>query len=55
MAQGGFVVRIDGKEVGACYAVALDYDKGFYRLNNDEPRGIPDGATNITIEIIREE
>jgi len=54
MAEGGFVVKIDGREVGACYAVTFDYDKGVYRLNNDEPRGIPDNAKKITVEIVRE-
>jgi len=55
MADGGFVVKIDGKEVGACYAVTLDYDKGCYRLNNAKPRGLPAKAQKITIEIVREE
>jgi len=26
MAEGGLVVKIDGKDVGACYAVTFDYD-----------------------------
>lgn len=53
MAEGGFLVRFDEKEVQRCYAVAFDYDEWVYTINNQEKTAMPEGATKITIEIER--
>lgn len=50
MAEGGFVVKFDGKEVERCYAVAFDYDDWQYTINNTEKRKLP-SVQNITIEV----
>ena len=36
MAEGGFLVKFDGKEIGRCYAVAFDYDERQYTINDTE-------------------
>ena len=33
MAEGGFLVKFDGKEVARCFAVAFDYDDWQYVIN----------------------
>jgi hypothetical protein len=33
MAEGGFLVKFDGKEVARCFAVAFDYDEWQYAIN----------------------
>lgn len=49
MAEGGFLVKFDGKEAARCYAVAFDYDEWQYTINNTEKRELP-RVKNITIE-----
>lgn len=51
MAEGGFVVKLDGKEVTRCYAVAFDYDDWQYVINNTEKKELPAGTKKITVEI----
>jgi hypothetical protein len=51
MPDGGFVVKINGKEVSRCYAVAFDYDEWQYKINNEEVKPLPDNVENISIEI----
>ncbi len=53
MADGGFLVKFDGKKVVRCYAVAFDYDERSYAVNNQEKKKIPKGVKKITIEIER--
>jgi len=36
MAEGGFLVKFDGKEAFRCYAVAFDYDERQYIVNDTE-------------------
>lgn len=50
MAEGGFLVKFDGKEVARCYAVAFDYDEWQYRINNSEKCELPP-IKNISIDI----
>ena len=50
MADGGFLVKFDGKEVARCYAVAFDYDDRQYTINNTEKRELPP-VQSITIEV----
>ena len=52
MAEGGFLVKFDGKEVARCYAAAFDYDEWQYTINNTETKPLPGGVgiINITVE-----
>jgi len=50
MAEGGFLVKFDGKEVTRCYAIAFDYDEWQYTINNTEKRELPP-VKNISIEL----
>ena len=52
MAEGGFLVKFDGKEVTRCYAVAFDYDEWQYTVNNIEKKEMPPVKT-ITVEVER--
>ena len=51
MPDGGFVVRINGKEVSRCYAIAFDYDEWQYTINNKETKKLPEDTESIAIEI----
>jgi len=51
MAEGGFLVKFNGKEVARCYAVAFDYDERQYIINNTEKKELPPGVKDISIEI----
>jgi len=53
MAEGGFLVKFDGKEVARCYAVAFDYDERQYTINETEKLKLPAGVENISIEVER--
>jgi len=50
MAEGGFLIKFDGKEAGRCYAVAFDYDEWSYIINGKEKKKIP-AVKSITIEV----
>jgi len=49
MAEGGFLVKFDGKEVERCYAVAFDYDLREYTINNTEPKKLPVDLETIVV------
>ena len=51
MADGGFVVKINGKELHRCYAIAFDYDERQYTVNDKETLPLPEGTESISIEI----
>ena len=51
MADAGFLVKFDGKEVERCYAVAFDYDDWQYTVNDTEKHELPAGVKKITIEV----
>ena len=53
MAEGGFLVKIDGKEVTRCFAVAFDYDEWQYIINDKEKKELPAGVETITITVER--
>lgn len=50
MADGGFLVKFDGKEIERCYAAAFDYDDWQYTINEKEKKAFPVGIKTITIE-----
>ncbi len=54
MAEGGFLVKFDGKEVERCYAVAFDYDDWQYVVNGTEKKKLPGDVKAITIEVERQ-
>ena len=51
MADGGFLVKFDGKEVTRCFAVTFDYDERQYIINGTEKKELPAGVKNISIEV----
>lgn len=51
MADGGFLVKINGKKLRRCYAIAFDYDEWNYTVNNEKPKHLPKGTKSITVEI----
>ncbi len=51
MAEGGFLVKFDGKEVTRCYAVAFDYDDRQYIINGTEKKELLSGVEKISIEV----
>lgn len=53
MAEGGFLVKFDGKEVARCFAVAFDYDDWQYTVNGSKKKELPAGLETISIEIER--
>ena len=53
MADGGFLVKFDGKEVARCYAIFFDFDEHEYILNKREHRELPVSVKSITIDVER--
>ena len=51
MADGGFLVKFDGKDAVRCYSVAFDYDEWQYTINETEKKELPAGVESITIEV----
>jgi hypothetical protein len=54
MAEGGFLVKFDGKEAFRCYAVAFDYDEWKCMINGgQEQKDFPAGLKEIRIKLER--
>ena len=51
MADGGFLVKMNGKELCRCYAIALDYDDWKYTVNGTETKALPEGTESISVEV----
>lgn len=51
MADGGFLVKFDGKEVERCYAVSFDYDDWQYVVNGTEKKELTAGVKTITVVV----
>ena len=51
MAEGGFLVKFDGKEAERCYSVSFDYDDWQYVVNGTEKKKLPEGVKSIAIVI----
>jgi len=50
MADGGFLVKFDGKVAFRCANVSFDYDEFTYKRNNEEPKDFPkEGIKKIEI------
>jgi len=50
MAEGGFLIKFDGKEVERCFAAAFDYDDWSYTINRKEKKELPK-VKLITVEV----
>ena len=50
MAEGGFLVKFDGKKAIRCYAASFDYDEWQYTINETEKRKLPP-VKKISIEV----
>jgi hypothetical protein len=53
MAEGGFLVKFDGKEVERCFAVSFDYDDWQYVVNGTKKKKLPAGVESITVVVER--
>jgi len=53
MARGGFLVKLDDKEIARCYAISLDYDKHKYVINEKEEYELSADVRSVTVEIER--
>ena len=51
MADGGFLVKFDGKKIERCYAVSFDYDDWQYTINETDKKELPAGVKKISIEV----
>lgn len=51
MADGGYVVKFDGKLAKRCYAVAFDYNRDEVTFNNGDAEQLPKGLKEITIKL----
>lgn len=51
MADGGFLVKFDGKKADRGYAVEFNYDEWYWVLNGKEKKKLPKGTKKITIEV----
>ncbi len=51
MADGGFLIKFDGKEIKRCYAVSFDYDMHEYIINEKERFELPVEVSTITLEV----
>jgi len=50
MADGGFLVKFDGKDAFRCYAVSFHYDEWQYIVNDTEKHELP-AVEKISIEV----
>ena len=51
MAEGGFVIKFDGKESERCFSVSFDYDVYEYAVNGADPKPLPEGVGKIEIAV----
>jgi hypothetical protein len=49
MAEGGFLIKFDGKEVCRCLAVAFDYDEWQYTINEIAKKKLPEDLATISV------
>ena len=51
MADGGFVIKFDGKEAERCFSCSFDYDEYEYMVNGAERKELPEGVGKIEIVV----
>lgn len=51
MADGGFLIKFNGKKEVRCYKVAFSYDDWTYTTNFDNPKPLPDELKEISVEL----
>ncbi|MBL0059061.1 MAG: hypothetical protein IPP35_08120 [Elusimicrobia bacterium] len=49
MADGGFLIKFDGKEVARCYKVSFSYDDWTYATNFEQPKPLPAKLKSVSI------
>lgn len=49
MADGGFVIKFDGREVARCYKVSFSHDEWTYTTNYEAPKPLPDTLKTISV------
>ena len=54
MAEGGFLLKFDGKKIARCYAIAFDYDEWQYTVNDRKKKKLPAKVKTITVEVEHE-
>lgn len=50
MPDGGFLIKFGRKKALRCYAIAFDYDEGWYKINNEKKKKLPN-VKKIFIEV----
>jgi len=53
MAEGGFLIKFDGKDVVRCFAAAFDYDLREYTINGKETKPLPADVETISVIVER--
>ena len=51
MADGGFLIKFDGKEVERCFSCKFDYDEWQYVVNEQDAKPLPDKLRKIEIVV----
>ncbi|MDD5438785.1 MAG: hypothetical protein PHS37_01190 [Candidatus Omnitrophica bacterium] len=51
MAEGGFVIKFDGKSQERCYACSFDYDEWSYEINEGKAMSLPRNIRKIEIVV----
>jgi hypothetical protein len=49
MAEGGFLIKFDGKEIKRCYCCKFDYDGFLYEINDMDKNSLPESIKKIEI------
>ena len=49
MADRGFLVKINGKELWRCHSVAFDYDEWQCTVNGKEKHDLPEDVSAISV------
>ena len=51
MANGGYLIRFDGKDKDRCYSCKFDYDECYYEINDKTQKPLPPKLKKIEIII----
>lgn len=51
MAEGGFLVKFDGKKAFRCWGVSIDYDTWSYRANAEAEKPLPGKLKKVEIVV----
>ena len=51
MADGGFLVKFNGKEFCRCFSIAFDYDEWQFMVNGTDVHPLPITTKSISVEV----